>query len=452
MVDTPKFAEIKETQPLKGKLVVITGTSRGIGSRVAVLLAEAGAHIVGTHATPSARSESRQEAVRREIGEVNPNAIFESVLADVTVPEDRKLLVESAAGGDQSASRTIDILVLNAAGGLEDGKAPDWADRINHEAQIALVKEFLPHMSRGAVIIYNQSLPSHFYGRTRQFAMYEPVARTKFAAERELREMIPELEAHGVRVGFIVGDLIRGTSGYSLFKATFRDGLNEIAGVPHDYQFPDANEYARALRDMVLAPGESGFTRFVGRGALEPFDETIFGKQIGREQILEMLPMYNDNSLYVDSFRVIDMNSGEAVYRTRVKDFEGHFGGDFREMKVMPGHFITEMAAQSAGLVVARTRILGSGIPLFNGVEAEFVNMAFPEEELRTVARFERAVSGRIICSAEVFGQDGSQVAKFDRISFLVLPTKELGRRFYRMNRVARGLAPSGETSKDTSE
>lgn len=40
MVDIPTSAEIKETQPLKGKLAVITGTSRGIGSKAALAFAE----------------------------------------------------------------------------------------------------------------------------------------------------------------------------------------------------------------------------------------------------------------------------------------------------------------------------------------------------------------------------------------------------------------------------
>ena len=34
------------------------------------------------------------------------------------------------------------------------------------------------------------------------------------------------------------------------------------------------------------------------------------------------------------------MNTGEATYTTREKDFDGHFDGDFADMKVMPAHLL----------------------------------------------------------------------------------------------------------------
>ena len=46
MVDNPQNPDIRETQPLKGKNVLITGTSRGIGTRTAIAFATAGADLV----------------------------------------------------------------------------------------------------------------------------------------------------------------------------------------------------------------------------------------------------------------------------------------------------------------------------------------------------------------------------------------------------------------------
>ncbi len=449
MVDIPRSVEIKEAQPLRGKLVVITGTSRGIGSRSALAFAEAGADIVGTHANPEERSERRQQGVINQVRELNPNVNFESVLMDITDSDQRFGLLVTAVGGNLNhPTRKVDVLVLNAAGGLEEGKDEGWADRINYDAQLQLVDSFLPYMNKGGQIIFMQSLWSHYYGEIMQYALYEPVARTKHAAEVELRRRIPEFDQRGVKLGVLVGDAIRDTSVHSLFSRLFKSEFAQMESQVPGGKFPDAQEAAEVLRDMVLNPGEQGDTRYVGRDRLEPFDRSLIGTEIGRQQIAELLPMYNDRSLYVDRFKLTDMDTGEAHYTTRGKEFDGHFDGAFADMKVMPGHFITEMAAQSVGLVVAKTRILGSGIPLFAGVNASFVNMSFPGEELRTVAKFERAVSGKIICSAEVFGQNGTLVAKFDRISFQVLPTLEMGRRLYRMARSARGLVPAEEPSK----
>ncbi|TSC65141.1 MAG: short-chain dehydrogenase/reductase SDR [Candidatus Doudnabacteria bacterium Gr01-1014_77] len=453
MVDIPTSAEIKETQPLKGKLVVITGTSRGIGSKLPLPFAEAGADIVGTHVSPGDRSERRQQGVINQVREVNPEANFESVLVDITDSGQQWELLTIAVGGDvYNPTRKVDVLVLNAAGGLEEGKGEDWADRINHEAQIELVQLFLPHMQKGGQIIFMQSLWSHYYGQTKQYAIYEPVARTKHAAEAALRSGIPEFEKRGVKLSVLVGDVIRDTSVHSMFSRVFKADLIELESTVPGGKFPDADEVATVVRDMVLNPGENGATRYIGRDTLPPFDESVFGEELAREEVAEMLPMYNDNSLFLDAFELTGMNSGIGTYTTREKDFDGHFDGEFADMKVMPGHFITEMAAQAAGMVVARTRILGSGMPLFTGVHADFLSMSFPGETLKTVARFERAVSGKIICNAKVYGQDGTQVANFDRISFQVLPTQELGRRFYKMTRATRGLAPNEESSKDTSE
>ena len=48
MTENPlPLSEIRETQPLQGKIAVITGTSRGIGREIALSLAQRGIHVVG---------------------------------------------------------------------------------------------------------------------------------------------------------------------------------------------------------------------------------------------------------------------------------------------------------------------------------------------------------------------------------------------------------------------
>ena len=90
-------------KPLAGRVVVITGGTRGIGLASARLLAEDGASVV-----VSGRDAGRLEAVTREL-EAAGKAIL-SVAADVAKREDADRLVEAAREG----FGRIDVLVNNA--------------------------------------------------------------------------------------------------------------------------------------------------------------------------------------------------------------------------------------------------------------------------------------------------------------------------------------------------
>ena len=90
-------------KPLAGRVVIITGGTRGIGLASARLLAEDGASVV-----VSGRDAGRLEAVTREL-EAAGKAIL-SVAADVAKREDADRLVEAAREG----FGRIDVLVNNA--------------------------------------------------------------------------------------------------------------------------------------------------------------------------------------------------------------------------------------------------------------------------------------------------------------------------------------------------
>jgi 3-oxoacyl-[acyl-carrier protein] reductase len=89
---------------LKDKVVVVTGSSRGIGRAIALKLASLGAKVVVNYLKNEAAAEEVVEAIEAEGGE----AI--AVQADVSVFEDAQRLIKSAI---ESFGR-IDILVNNA--------------------------------------------------------------------------------------------------------------------------------------------------------------------------------------------------------------------------------------------------------------------------------------------------------------------------------------------------
>ena len=164
---TPIITEIRERQPLQGKIGLVTGTARGIGAEIAVALGEAGASPIGTHVDPGKEAKQNETGERvRQFG-----VPFETITADITNEEDRQAMLYKAVGNPRYP-RKIDYLILNAAGGLEKNKPEDWAERINVDAQHALVDMFLPYMNERGTIIYMTSLWAHKYGEVNQLPAY----------------------------------------------------------------------------------------------------------------------------------------------------------------------------------------------------------------------------------------------------------------------------------------
>jgi NAD(P)-dependent dehydrogenase (short-subunit alcohol dehydrogenase family) len=87
----------------RGKVAVITGSSRGIGKAIALELAKRGAYIV-----LNGRNETRLEQAEKEIRSIQDRVI--TVKCDVSTAEGGKLLVEETI----RAFNRIDILVNNS--------------------------------------------------------------------------------------------------------------------------------------------------------------------------------------------------------------------------------------------------------------------------------------------------------------------------------------------------
>jgi len=89
---------------LTGKVAVVTGSSRGIGRAIALLLARQGAKVV----VNSSKSPESAEAVAQEIRAAGGEAIV--VVADVSKQEEAERLIKAAV----DAYGRLDILVNNA--------------------------------------------------------------------------------------------------------------------------------------------------------------------------------------------------------------------------------------------------------------------------------------------------------------------------------------------------
>ncbi|MGI8554102.1 MAG: SDR family NAD(P)-dependent oxidoreductase [Dehalococcoidia bacterium] len=102
----------EQVQPLRGKVAIITGASRGIGRDVAVALADAGANVVvaaRTEAVTDPRLPGTIYSVAKEIEARGRRAL--PVKLDVTKDEE----IESVIKQTIDTFKRVDILVNNAA-------------------------------------------------------------------------------------------------------------------------------------------------------------------------------------------------------------------------------------------------------------------------------------------------------------------------------------------------
>jgi NAD(P)-dependent dehydrogenase (short-subunit alcohol dehydrogenase family) len=234
-------------------VALVTGASRGIGAATARLLAERDVDVVINYRSKGPRAEAVAAAVQA----AGRRALLTQ--ADVTQQADIDTMIAAVRG----TFGRLDLLVLNASGGLEKDKAADYAMLLNRDAQAQLVDSFMPLMPRGSRIVFVTSHWAHFYGEKPVYAGYEIVAASKKAGEDALRARMPELARHGISMVVVSGDVIEGTITPKLLER-MEPGLlharREQAGT-----LPTVDEFAAAIVDAAFNHElHSGDTVFVG--------------------------------------------------------------------------------------------------------------------------------------------------------------------------------------------
>ncbi|KQR93162.1 MAG: SDR family oxidoreductase [Microbacterium ginsengisoli] len=237
---------------LAGKTALVTGSSRGIGADTVRYFAQAGANVVINFRNKAPRAEK----LAAELRELGVGALV--VGADLTDPASVAAMFEAAAaefGG-------LDILVLNASGGMESGMAPDYALQLNRDAQVSVLTTALPHLNAEARIVFVTSHQAHFIRTTPTMAEYEPVALSKRAGEDALRAFIPTLDEKGIGFTVVSGDMIEGTITATLLEranpgaiAARRDDAGKLYNVA---------EFAAEVALAAVDPVPADNTRLVG--------------------------------------------------------------------------------------------------------------------------------------------------------------------------------------------
>ena len=186
---------------LTGARALITGSSRGIGAKTAEYPADAGATVVVNYRNKEARAQKLVDSIEAAGGSAM------AVGADLTDP----VGVARMIGEIKDQLGGLDLLILNASGGMEADMGEDYAMKLNRDAQVGLLMSALPLMERSARVVFVTSHQAHFIREVETMPEYLPVALSKRAGEDALRGMIDQMKDLGVDFVVVSGDMIEGT-------------------------------------------------------------------------------------------------------------------------------------------------------------------------------------------------------------------------------------------------
>ncbi|WP_422115011.1 SDR family oxidoreductase [Brachybacterium sp. UNK5269] len=237
---------------LAGKTAVVTGSSRGVGAATAKLLAAEGANVVVNYRQKAPRANK----VVAEIEAAGGRAI--AVGADLTDAESVRQLMQAAV----DTFGSLDLLVLNASGGMEKDLGKGYAMRLNRDAQSDALSAGLEHLPVGGRVVFVTSHQAHFIDEVETMPEYEQVARSKRAGESALTERLPEMSEQGVSFVVVSADMIEGTVTATLLDRARPGALEarrEAAGKLYSVE-----EFAAEIAKMASADVPSGHVELVG--------------------------------------------------------------------------------------------------------------------------------------------------------------------------------------------
>ncbi|WP_311476641.1 SDR family oxidoreductase [uncultured Gulosibacter sp.] len=235
-----------------GKRVLVTGSSRGVGAATARYFAQAGASVVINYRNKAARAEK----LVAEFAEYEGDSF--AVGADLTDGNSVAAMlaeVKDRLGG-------LDILVLNASGGMEQNMGADYALRLNRDAQVGMLTAARELMGAGGRVVFVTSHQAHFIRTTPTMEAYVPVAESKRAGEDALRELIPSLAEQGIDFVVVSGDMIEGTITATLLNRLEPGAIEarrETAG-----RLYNVAEFAAEVALAAVEPVPADHTRLVG--------------------------------------------------------------------------------------------------------------------------------------------------------------------------------------------
>lgn len=200
----------------------------------------------GLHVVVNYREKARRaEAVVSEIRACGGYA--SAAGADVCYDTQVQAMLE----GIEREFGALDVLVLNASGGLERGADPGYAMRLNRDAQLDLARSAARLMPEGSRVVFVTSHQAHFSPSTPVPDGYEPTAASKRAGEDALLAAKPALAEHGIELKVVSGDMIDGTI---IVRLLHRKDPAAVEARRDHAPLPTIDQFANAITQAALMP------------------------------------------------------------------------------------------------------------------------------------------------------------------------------------------------------
>lgn len=247
---------------LDNKTVLVTGSSRGVGAELAKIVANLGAKVVVNYRNKAVRAHKVVDEIVADGGQ--------AILCGADLTD--KISVANMLVNVKHSFDKLDVLVLNASGGMESGMSADYALQLNKDAQINLLNSALEIMPDGSRVIFVTSHQAHFIKVEKTLPEYEVVAKSKRAGEDALRKLLPKLELRNIKLVVVSGDMIEGTVTAMLLNRnnpgileTRKQEIGKLLSV---------KEFAENIAEMCVAPVVNGYTKYAGgRKGYEQYEE-----------------------------------------------------------------------------------------------------------------------------------------------------------------------------------
>lgn len=238
--------------PDRAPVALVTGASRGIGAATARRLAADGVRVVVNYR----QKQRRADDVVAQIRGAGGSAI--AIGADLTHTDQ----VRSMSAAIDERCGALDILVLNASGGMERDADPGYAMHLNRDAQLFVLEEALKRMPIGGRVVFVTSHQAHFHGQQPGVPAYDAVAASKRAGEDAIRARIPHMTELGVSLVVVSGDMIDGTITVTLLDRANPGLLERRRRDVGD--LPTVDEFANAVATAATGHTPTGDTVYVG--------------------------------------------------------------------------------------------------------------------------------------------------------------------------------------------
>ncbi|GAB1814357.1 SDR family oxidoreductase [Mycobacterium sp. MUNTM1] len=237
--------------PVRRRIILVTGASRGVGAQTARRLASPTNHVVVTYREKTKRANSVVDDITAAGGSAS------AIRLDVCDPLARAEVIRFV----RDEFGHLDVLILNASGGLERGASPAYPMHINRDAPAHLLNRALPLIPVGGRVVFVTSHQAHFHGLKPVPEDYIPIAASKRAGEDSLRAMRPELATRGVSLTVVSGDMIDGTI---IVRLLHRRDPGAVEARRAHGPLPSLDEFATAIALAAVGPGSAKDTIYVG--------------------------------------------------------------------------------------------------------------------------------------------------------------------------------------------